>query len=152
MKALTLYQPWASLLAAGVKQIETRPRPWHYQGPVAIHAALRPVTPDELARWKVLALRLACGELMGLIAGPLPLGAVGGIVQMTECRRMTQAWIEEIPELERACGDWRPGRYGYRMEAPQLLHQPVPARGRQGVWNWEPAPYAIDGDRSERLY
>ncbi len=66
---------------------------------------------------------------MGLIAEPLPLGAVVEMGQMTECRRMTPAWLEEIPELERVCGDWRPGRNGYCMEAPQLLRQPVSASG-----------------------
>lgn len=43
MKALTIRQPWATLIAYGVKTIETRS--WHtnYRGPVAIHAgATRP--------------------------------------------------------------------------------------------------------------
>jgi len=38
MKAITIYQPWASLIAAGAKKYETRS--WHtgYRGPIAIHA------------------------------------------------------------------------------------------------------------------
>lgn len=38
MRALTLHQPWASLVAAGVKQIETRSWSTSYRGPLAIHA------------------------------------------------------------------------------------------------------------------
>jgi activating signal cointegrator 1 len=38
MKAITVRQPWASLIAAGVKTIDTRPRPTSYRGRVAIHA------------------------------------------------------------------------------------------------------------------
>lgn len=39
IRALTLHQPWASLVAWGVKHYETRPRPLSYRGPLAIHAA-----------------------------------------------------------------------------------------------------------------
>ena len=41
MKALTIRQPWASLIALGVKTIETRSWPTRYRGPIAIHAGLR---------------------------------------------------------------------------------------------------------------
>ena len=43
MKALTLWQPWASLVALGVKTIETRSWSTTYRGPLAIHAAKRVV-------------------------------------------------------------------------------------------------------------
>lgn len=39
MKAITVWQPWASLLACGAKQYETRPWTTSYRGPIAIHAA-----------------------------------------------------------------------------------------------------------------
>jgi hypothetical protein len=38
MKALTIRQPWASLVATGVKTIETRSWSTKYRGPLAIHA------------------------------------------------------------------------------------------------------------------
>lgn len=38
MKALTIRQPWASLIAHGVKTIETRSWSTEYRGPLAIHA------------------------------------------------------------------------------------------------------------------
>ncbi len=41
MKALTLWQPWASLVALGVKTIETRSWSTTYRGPLAIHAAAK---------------------------------------------------------------------------------------------------------------
>ena len=40
MKALTIRQPWASLFALGIKQMETRSWDTKYRGPVAIHAGL----------------------------------------------------------------------------------------------------------------
>jgi activating signal cointegrator 1 len=39
MKALTLTQPWATLIAIGAKHIETRSWATSYRGPLAIHAA-----------------------------------------------------------------------------------------------------------------
>ena len=41
MKALSLWQPWASLIAAGVKRFETRHWETRHRGPIAIHAAKR---------------------------------------------------------------------------------------------------------------
>ena len=39
MKAITLWQPWASLIACGAKKYETRSWATRYRGPIAIHAA-----------------------------------------------------------------------------------------------------------------
>ncbi len=43
MKAITIWQPWASLLACGAKQYETRSWATSYRGPIAIHAAKKNV-------------------------------------------------------------------------------------------------------------
>ena len=42
MRALSLRQPWASLIADGHKTIETRTWRTRYRGPLAIHASARP--------------------------------------------------------------------------------------------------------------
>lgn len=39
MKALSLWQPWASLLVSGHKRVETRGWPLRHRGPLLIHAA-----------------------------------------------------------------------------------------------------------------
>lgn len=39
MRAITLTQPWSSLVARGQKKIETRSWQTSYRGPLAIHAA-----------------------------------------------------------------------------------------------------------------
>lgn len=41
MKAITIWQPWASLLACGAKQYETRSWKTDYRGQIAIHAAAK---------------------------------------------------------------------------------------------------------------
>ena len=47
MKALTLWQPWASLVALGWKSVETRCWSTKYRGPLAIHSAAK-LPPDWL--------------------------------------------------------------------------------------------------------
>jgi hypothetical protein len=47
-RVLSLWQPWASLVALGVKTIETRSWSTKYRGPLAIHAAARKPTKADL--------------------------------------------------------------------------------------------------------
>lgn len=53
MKAITITEPWATLVAIGAKQIETRSWPTSYRGPIAIHAAKGMTGDDQemLAEW-----------------------------------------------------------------------------------------------------
>lgn len=48
LKAITLYQPWATLVALGVKTIETRSWQTKHRGPIAIHAGAK--APRQMAR------------------------------------------------------------------------------------------------------
>lgn len=41
MKVLSIRQPWASLIALGIKDIENRPWSTSYRGPLLVHAALK---------------------------------------------------------------------------------------------------------------
>jgi hypothetical protein len=54
IKAISLWQPWASLMALGLKRHETRHWPTAYRGPIAIHAAKTldlAGAPDGLSDW-----------------------------------------------------------------------------------------------------
>lgn len=91
MKGITLYQPWPTLIALGVKHIETRPRGTTYRGPLLIHAAKKPPEVGlEVGAWIVergmaggrpkfwIRERLSMGNVddgRGRCV-PLPLGAV----------------------------------------------------------------------------
>ena len=39
---------------------------------------------------------------------------------------------------ELALGDYTPGRYAWKLANVKKLPEPIPAKGRQGLWNWEP--------------
>ena len=47
MKAITIWQPYASAIAVGLKHYETRSWPTKHRGPLAIHSAKKSLSEDE---------------------------------------------------------------------------------------------------------
>lgn len=135
MKAISLWQPWASLVVHGQKKIETRawPVPKTLIGKrIAIHAAL-------LTRHDGL---MNVPPFLGLLDGDLPHGAVVGSVKLSSCVRMTPTNIAEFTQrqpLEVQLGDWQPGRYAWVLREPRVLDSPVPVRGSQGFFRVDSA-------------
>lgn len=159
MRALTLWQPWASAIALGLKRVETRPT-WasalrRAEGErIAIHAAQRAVSPNL---WIGRAYTAQGGTWLHVLDGPsvrLPFGAVvatavvgavvptGNVKAATEDRPNCTEWRQPawgphmlaVSDDERAWGDYTPGRYAIVMEDVVALETPVPARGRQRLW------------------
>jgi len=73
LKAISIHQPWAHLVVAGLKLVENRTWRTHYRGPLVIHASAR--APDEavvdyIARRHGIIVprdRLLCGGLVGIV-------------------------------------------------------------------------------------
>ncbi len=163
MKALSVRQPWAALIVAGLKVWETRARACHYLGPLAIHASARPglAHGDLLGRWVFVDAGGRPPELFGPDGARLVchLGAIVGSARMTGCSP-----VELVdPGAEAPFGDYTPGRYALRLQeaatasercpwcwgqaqAPVCLvcagggpPGPVPAKGSLTVpWEWTP--------------
>lgn len=182
MKALTLWQPWASLVALGVKTIETRSWSTSYRGPLAIHAAktTRGIddlpgdcegneergwrygyigdfqasycfrTSDEGTRGETQLVDLRPGE--GAPIRPAPLGAVVATCRLIEV--VPTSDIREVFSLRKAerrsdvgrrwdvtpqlsYGDYSPGRYAWLLADIKAVDPPVPATGRQGLFEVE---------------
>lgn len=154
MKAISTWQPWASLLVLGLKCFETRdyPLPHTLKGVrVAIHAAKKRVTlvgpVDE-------AVRIFLSHY-GLTPEDLPHGAVVGAVDFKASYRMgtqipgrgrTELWTvadlvkQFLPKHytvagEAALGDFRPGRWAWQVDSPVQLPRPIPYKGAQGVFH-----------------
>jgi len=132
VKALTLRQPWASLVATGRKAVETRGWSTRYRGCLAIHAGLaRPSIPP--------ALRLALGEAGAWPPEDLPRGVVLAVVRLVDCRVIGADGRPEgcaLDAAELAFGDYRPGRFAWLLEDVRALGVPVAARGALGLWEW----------------
>jgi hypothetical protein len=141
MKAISLYQPWASLIAAGHKHYETRDWPITYRGPLAIHAGRR-WTNEE--KGYLNRLTDAQPKIRDHFFGgqELPFGAVICVVNVVDCVR-TENLIGLTP-LEKAVGNFGPGRYAWKLELVKVFEQPIPCQGKQGLWNWEMPSEAAD--------
>jgi hypothetical protein len=133
IKALTLWQPWATLIALGRKRLETRGWVTAYRGSLAIHAARRPPDPG------LLAAEPFAGALRDALArGPLPRGAVVAVARLVDVLPITPALVAGLTQEERAFGIYGPCRWAWRLEEVRLLDPPIPARGAQGLWSWRP--------------
>lgn len=117
VRALTLRQPWASLVAVGAKTIETRGWSTDYRGPLLIHAAKR--TPDVdgvqgLARfgdWWVADTRLGTFTLAHVpddddypdsaTEYPIPLGVVVASCRLVACVPIRETETEDDDEWPR---------------------------------------------------
>lgn len=136
MKALSLTQPWATLVAAGAKTIETRSWQARYRGPLAIHAA-KGFPPEARAVCRRAGFYFAL-EAAGIRSWEeLPTGVIVATCRLVDVKPTTGApWVFDLPAMERAFGDYSPGRFGWFLEDVQALAEPVPAKGAQGLWEW----------------
>ena len=151
MKALTLWQPWATLIALGLKCYETRSWSTNYRGALMIHAAKRPCRLSELRSWGLLPVRQSNPTpvqtaieqaLAPFLTQGFTYGAVVAVADLTGCPKMYG--VNDIPgqgihigsqtQLERTVGDWRAGRFAWMLEKVCGLNKSVKATGRQGLW------------------
>ena len=149
MKAITLTQPWATLVAIGAKRIETRSWPTSYRGPLAIHAAkgFRSLPGGNLTDFclnEPFRTALTAGGVRLFVPGDdLPLGAVVATARIALCcpTEYADRQIEEWgAEHEREFGDYSPGRYLWVLADVVALPTPLPARGALGLWEWDAPP------------
>ncbi len=143
MKALPLWQPWASLVAIEAKRVETRhwPAPhWLVGKRIAIHATktaehLPIVGTSPFAERLIAALE--AGTLIE-VDGKLPLGAVVCTAVLDRCSPMTWESIDALQRRnphEHAFGCYEPGRFAWVLRDVERLAVPVPFRGSQGIFD-----------------
>lgn len=149
MKALTIWQPWASLIMAGAKPYEFRswPAPKFIVGQrIVIHAGAPKMDPTEI---KVLLLRLRKpdGYTTGLLADkavPVLERALGSPAVFPRKHALGTAVLGE-PVL--ACNLWpeaftsdstriEQSNWAWPVSEIQHFDEPVPMNGAQGFWNF----------------
>ncbi len=150
MKAITITQPWATLVAIGAKRIETRSWATAYRGALAIHAGkgLGPVGGRRGLRElcfgnPFLKVLVDAGiNVPGLLdAGTFdrvfPLGAIIAVVNLFDVRPASYL-ADAISQHEIAFGDYSAGRHGWLLEDVQRLDAPIDCKGALGLWEWQP--------------
>lgn len=136
MKAITVWQPWAGSLAAGIKENETRSWATRYRGHIAIHSSVKSIPRASDRVWEAIRHQLKVPEIH---TGPavFPRGCILATAELVDCIRITPEYITTLTPDELALGDYTPGRYAWKLANVQKLPEPIPAKGRQGLWNWE---------------
>lgn len=158
-KALTVWQPWATLIILGAK-------PWEFRGwrftdkphlaklvgqRIVIHAgARRPPQSElddildridegesaldaEIARPVVKQMRAALhtrGKDADLHMAPL--GVALGTAIIGEPRSVLDIFKDIVADSDRL----DESKYGWPMSDPKAFAEPIPAAGAQGFWNW----------------
>ncbi|WP_340021040.1 ASCH domain-containing protein [Paenibacillus sp. FSL K6-1096] len=133
MKCLTIRQPWATLIALGEKQFETRSWWTLYRGPLAIHAGMqvdRAICLTEPYR-SVLARH-------GLTSDDLPTGSIIATSRIADCLEVTSHEVQQgwPGGNEYVFGDYTEGRFAWKLEEVVPLVHPIPAKGRLGFWEY----------------
>jgi activating signal cointegrator 1 len=131
MKAFSLWQPWASAVALGLKRIETRHWSTAYRGPLVIHAAKR-WTYEEIAFWDSVYEDDA-GRLIPEGYRP-PLGAIVAVCRLVDIRP-SEELAGRISELEYSWGNYGPRRFGWLLEDVKPLAAAIPFKGAQGLFD-----------------
>jgi hypothetical protein len=144
MKALTLTQPWASLMAAqrepGIawKRIETRSWYTGYRGELVIHAAKNfPADCRDFTRSS--AVRKALGDID---PKELPISVGVCVVRLLACIKTTELHKAEqvvgckLPVEELLFGNYDENRYAWLTEYVRPLPNIGPVKGALGLWEW----------------
>ena len=128
MKAISLHQPSAHLMAIGAKRIETRGWKTDVRGWVLIHAALKwtKAQREMVADWPEEMMR---GFATGAVVCAVRL--VDCVRVPDDCCELWDLW-DRGTEDEEDYGDYSPGRFAWVTDAVVRLVPPVPWRGRQG--------------------
>lgn len=158
MKALSLTQPWASLVAIGAKRYETRSWRTTFRGQLAIAAAKKfPMDCRELARESpfeevlagagltLLHLKDLCGSILcvvdadGCVATPIENALID-----QRFPTIPASWPAPA-EHEVDFGDYSPQRYAWPLADVFRLPEPVPASGALGLWD-------VPDDIADKVY
>lgn len=138
MKALSIKQPWASLIAHGIKDIENRTWRTHFRGKIFIHASGKGVTDFEFTRDQHKALLNIDTENMSFHKS-----AIIGEVDIIDCVINHESiWAEKIfmYEYDEQVGEKPIGKpiYNWVLANPVLYEKPIlNVKGNLSLWDWK---------------
>ena len=130
MKAISLWQPWASLWCSRRKVHETRSWRCSHRGWLLVHAGKR--FEKELHD----SLRLILDDEFGPDwTKELATGALIGMVNVVDCLPTHTLVANAAASDDRVCGDFAPGRFAWKRDEFRLFDQAIPYRGKQGIFD-----------------
>lgn len=126
MKVITIKQPFASLIAAGLKEYEFRTWKTNYRGEILIHAG-KSIDKDAMKKFESLKLEY-------------PTGCIIAKAKLTDCVPVTEAVKEKLREKNflvysgtTESADWN--GYGFKLENAETV-EPIFVNGMLGLWEY----------------
>ena len=138
MKALSIRQPWAWLIAKGIKDVENRSWPTDFRGRIYIHAGAKfdtqAMLDNRLCPWLAEALidDETGKQLDELHRNFNRHGAIIGEVDLFDCKYQYDLMDNDF------CSPWaESGKYGFYLANAVLYDEPIPCRGQLGFFGVE---------------
>lgn len=146
MKALTIKQPWASLIALGEKKIETRSWRTKYRGPILIHAGKS--IEKGMFEFHFIQGVFEKHQIKG--DNELPIGSIIAKANLVDCLEMKETERNDVCYIGKVIlenglvlegeelyfGDYEVGRFAWILENIEPI-EPIPAKGQLSLWNFE---------------
>ena len=127
MKAITIKQPYATLIAEGLKEYEFRTWKTKYRGDILIHAG-KGVDKDAMKRFEHLNLEY-------------PSGCIIAKATLADCVVINEVMKDTLREKNflvyqgtTEAADWH--GYGFKMENVEKM-SPFPIDGKLSLWDFE---------------
>lgn len=126
MKVISIKEPFATLIKDGVKIYETRSWKTNYRGEVYIHASISLSKAENVSSAnKYLKSSINPGHILCKC-------------ELIDCIPMTEEFIKYIKEKtnESDYGKYSEGRFAWQLKLLEVLDEPIPAKGKLGIWNY----------------
>lgn len=123
MKAISIKQPWASLIINGYKEYEFRTWKTKYRGKILIHAS-QMIDKDIMTKFKHLNLEF-------------PMGCIIGEVNITDCLKVDSIFNKNLKKDNNIIyeGNYT-NYYAFKLDKIIKYKKPIKAKGRLGIWNY----------------
>lgn len=146
MKTITILQPFATLIALGEKQFETRSWKTDYTGDLLIHAGKGKQYLDwcDMEPFKSVLLKHGYGK------NNLSFGSIIAKTNLKKCLKViendnilllvTSATLEngyKVNGNELEFGDFAEDRYAWQLDNVEMFKEPIQAKGQQRLWNFD---------------
>lgn len=125
MKALTIKEPWATLIIEGYKEYEFRSWKTNYRGKILIHAG-KSLEKEQYKKFKNYNIECSCGEIIGE-------------AYLTECIKVTEEFDKELKKKDGIVygNSGHIENYAWKLENIKKYDKKIKANGKLGLWNYE---------------
>ena len=125
MKALTIKEPWATLIIDGYKEYEFRSWKTNYRGKLLIHSGLN-IEYGAFKEFK--SYNLKCNP-----------GYIIGEVNLVDCIKVDEKLDSELTKRDKLIYGRKShiGYYAWKLENIKKYKNPIPCKGKLGIWNYD---------------